>query len=234
MRLSMAWVTATGSTRTRQGCNSASIAAFGERSVRRSTIASVSRSSRTSSRSGADSVYRARFSKPDQIGQLPGLLPCRAYQGRACGSATPSPSWGSSRLVVKLVSGVRNSWDASATSWRCAVIASWSVANIRSNEAPSRRFVRPGHPEPSREIAGVGHVFGGRGQVGDGSQDTAGCQVGETGLRAPAATVSTASKRRPGRVRRCPRGQHGWFGRGLRPRCPASRPCTRGIDGRRR
>ena len=153
----------------------------------------------------------------------------------ACGSASPAPSSSKSRFVVRLVSGVRSSWDASATSWRCAVSDSCSAASMVSKDEaePAHLIVGPGEVEAGGEVAGLGDVLGGRGELGDGPQDAARGQprraVGEAGGR------DGERGEEQGRVRSAPSSAFapGWCAPAHR-RGEGRRRCRPGTADRRR
>ena len=142
--------------------------------------------------SGCCSARASSISSGDQRRHLAELLdhvaeqPLRAPAAEA--SARPAST---SMFVRRLVSGVRSSCEASATSWRWARLDSSSAASIVLKLAASRReLVVAAGLDPLREVAGLGHALGRLGQAPHGRER----RLGDREARAPAATSDPARR----------------------------------------
>ncbi len=126
----------------------------------RSTASATSRSRRTSSGS-TDELLGPR--ELDELGDerrhlaelLDDVARAAARARRAGACCRPAST---SMFVRTLVSGVRSSCDASATSWRCARVDSSRAASIVLKLAASRLSSSlPVDLDPLREVLGLGH-----------------------------------------------------------------------------
>ena len=136
-RLPIARSSASGSPRTSVGRKSSSYRSPGARPAARAATRSATRSSRTSSM-----WYEAC---PSRASSTRSLISTRSSPASASAAAASAGTLGSSgrsasssRLVIRLVSGVRSSCEASATSRRCEPADSSSAAVIAANACPSR------------------------------------------------------------------------------------------------
>ena len=109
-------------------------------------LAPRARSPRASSTRSPTSVVIS-LELADDVGEQPLALACGS--GRSVGAST-------SMFVRRLVSGVRSSCDASATSWRCAARERSSASSIALNaraSRPARRRPRPRSAATGRAVA---------------------------------------------------------------------------------
>ena len=128
----------------------------------------------------------------------------RAARRRASGgrpAAAPS-AWASrSRLVRSEVSGVRSSWPASATSWRCRSREAASAASIWLNAVASRAISSSPSTGSGREVLGAGDVLDRGGEPADRAQAVAGDRpAGEPGGDHAGERRRAASRRRAWRA----------------------------------
>ena len=160
-------------------------------------------------RRGRRSAWSSRGSGRARRPAAPGATRRRAWSSVS--------AWASrSRLVRSEVSGVRSSWPASATSWRCRACEADSAVSIALNAIGEAGHLVAALDRDRVELLGAGDLLDGGGQAAYGTQAVAGHRPARPGRRRSSRRGRRAAS--PGRGGRASGRSAPATGRGSAPR----------------